>query len=503
LSSVVALQAEAPLVMALDIGTSSLRVALYDCAGRYVEGTRVQLANLVHTTATGGVELDPMRLLQNVEQTIDQVLQRAGDRANQIAAVGIDTFWHSLMGVDANCNPMTPLYTWADTRASAAAADLREKLDETAIHQRTGCMLHPSYPAVKLHWLAKTDRDLYYSVPRWVSFGEYMYLTLFGQATVGMSMASGTGLLDRYTLDWDKEMMSILRLTPDKLSPLGDIAAPSGGLCREYASRWPSLAKIPWLPAIGDGASNNIGSGCADPKHIAMTVGTSGALRVVTLGRKAERLPQGLWAYLVDKNRPIYGGALSEGGGVVAWLWNTLRLGEMNLADSEASMATMAPDSRGLTILPFLVGERSPGYAGDARGAIIGLSLHTDPLDIMRTGLEAISYRFALVYDLLSNIADDAEIIASGGALTRSELWTQMLADVLGKPVTLAQVEEASERGSALLALEVIGVVKSASEVQVDLGRRFEPNMEYNELYRQAIKRQQQLYKLLVTPEGH
>ncbi len=503
MSSVAASQINAPLVMALDVGTSSLRAALYDSAGCYVEGSRVQLANLVHTTASGGVELDPLRLLQNVEQTIDQVLQRAGERASQIAAVGIDTFWHSLMGVDAQANPMTPLYTWADTRASAAAADLREKLDERDIHQRTGCMLHPSYPASKLHWLAETDRDLYYSVPRWVSFGEYMYLTLFGSATCSISMASGTGLLDRKTLDWDGEMLTALRLTPAKLSPLGDISEPSKGLCNEYARRWPSLAQIPWLPAVGDGAANNIGSGCADQRHMAMTVGTSGALRVVTPGAKATRIPDGLWAYFVDKHRPLYGGALSEGGGVVAWLWNTLRIGEINLADSEATMATMPPDSRGLTFLPFLAGERSPGYAGDARGAINGLSLHTDPLDIMRAGLEAISYRFALVYDLLSNIEHDTEIIASGGALTHSELWTQMLADVLGKPVTLAEVEEASERGSALLALEVLGAIKSASEAKVDLGRRFEPNMEHNEVYRRAIERQQELYKLLVAPEGH
>lgn len=503
MSGIAANKVSTPLVIALDVGTSSLRGALYDCEGRYIEGSRVQLANLVHTTATGGVELDPLHLMQNVEQTIDQVLDKAGKLVDKIAAVGIDTFWHSLMGVDGNNNPMTPLYTWADTRASAAAADLREKLDEAAVLQRTGCMLHPSYPAAKLHWLAETERDLYYSVPRWVSFGEYMYLTIFGQAMCSISMASGTGLLNRHTLNWDDEMLGMMRLTPEKLSPLGDIGEPSKGLCKEYAERWPTLAKLPWLPAVGDGASNNIGSGCADDKHIAMTVGTSGAMRVVTPGKKATEIPLGLWGYYVDKQRPIYGGALSEGGGVVAWLWNTLRVGEMNLSDAEATMATMEPDSRGLTMLPFLAGERSPGYAGDARGAVIGLSLHTDPLDILRTGLEAISYRFALVYDLLSHIEDEAEIIASGGGLTHSTVWSQMLADVLGKAVTLTDVDEASERGSGLLALEVIGTIKSASEVKIDLGRRFEPNREHNEVYRRAIKRQQELYKLLVSPEGH
>lgn len=494
-------QAEAPCVLALDIGTSSLRAAVYDGAGRYVDGTRVQIANLVHTTATGGVELDPLRLLHNVEEAIDGVLARAGKLADQIGAVGIDTFWHSLMGVDTNFNPLTPIYTWADTRASAAAADLREKLDEDKIHQRTGCMLHPSYPAAKLHWLAKTDRELYYSVPRWVSFGEYMYLTLFGSATVGLSMASGTGLLNRRTRNWDAEVMAALPLTPAKLSPLGDLDAPMQGLGHEYAGRWPSLAKVAWLPAVGDGAANNIGSGCASPQHIAMTVGTSGAMRVAA--GKLVKVPAGLWCYFVDRDRPIYGGALSEGGGVVAWLWNTLRLGDMNIAESEASMATMTPDSHGLTLLPFLAGERSPGYAGDARGAIIGLSLHTDPLDILRAGLEAIAYRFALVYDLLGNIANsDAEIIASGGGLTHSSVWTQIIADALGRPITLAEVEEASERGSALLALQTIGAIKAA-DAAVDLGRRFEPNMEHHAIYRAAIARQQELYGLLVTPEGH
>ena len=121
-------------------------------------------------------------------------------------------------------------------------------------------------------------------VVRWISPGEYLYLQIFGDASCSLCMASGTGLLNQNQCDWDEETLSALSALPitrDNLSPMVDLDAPSTGLRDPWKARWPELADIPWLPAIGDGAASNLGSGCDTDRRIAINLGTSGAIRVL------------------------------------------------------------------------------------------------------------------------------------------------------------------------------------------------------------------------------
>lgn len=227
-------------------------------------------------------------------------------------------------------------------------------------------------------------------------------------------------------------------------------------------------------------------------------VGTSGAMRVMA---RAERksVPPGLWRYRADRRRLVMGGALSNGGLLFVWMNETLRLSGGREA-VERQLAGLAPDSHGLTVLPFLAGERSPGWRPKARAAITGLSLHTRPLDILRASLESVAYRFAKIAQLLKPLAPGVrEIVASGGALLQSPAWMQVMADVLGQPVVASAVREASSRGAALLALEVLGLLGSIEEVETPLGQRFDPSAERHERYLKALERHDQLYGLLLT----
>jgi gluconokinase len=150
-------------------------------------------------------------------------------------------------------------------------------------------------------------------------------------------------------------------------------------LIAPWAERWPVLARVPWYPAHGDGACSNIGSGCAGPDRIALNVGTSAALRVVRPeGLGAHRAtPSGLWRYRVDARRALVGGATSEGGNVLAWCRQTLALPADDGA-LERALAAVPPDGHGLTALPFLAGERSPGWRPEARAVLAEVSLATD-----------------------------------------------------------------------------------------------------------------------------
>jgi gluconokinase len=219
-------------------------------------------------------------------------------------------------------------------------------------------------------------------------------------------------------------------------------------------------------------------------------VGTSGAMRVVFAGGSPDDLSPALWSYRVCEKRVVVGGALSDGGGLIQWLTESLNLNQGEIAELE-------PDAHGLTILPFWSGERSTGWSTDARGGIFGLRQGTKPIEIVRAGLESIAYRFALIARALDPIAPGATIVASGNALRSSPVWLQIIADVLGRPLMFGGTAESSIRGAALLALEAVGKIASIEEDSISIDQVYEPDMSRHASYQQGLARQEELYERL------
>ncbi len=496
MSTVAPDRAEEPLILAIDIGTSSVRTGFFDRLGRAVQGIEARQKHELRTSAEGASEADPDALLELVFTCLDGAVSRAGDLGGKIRGVAACTFVNNILGVDKNDRAVTPLTTYADTRADAEVAGLKADFDEAAVHDRTGCRFHPSYLPARFRWLARTQPDLFRRVTRFISIGEYMELKLFGETAVTYSVASWTGLLNRSRLEWDRELLAALPVKVEQLSALTDVSACRRGLRPDFAARWPILRDLPWFPAMGDGATANIGSGCVSPARVALTVGTTSALRVV-LTQNLDHLPFGLWCYRVDGRRSLLGGALSEGGNVFAWMRATLQL--ENLSALETSLADLEPDTHGLTILPFLAGERAPGWAGYARATIHGLTLATTSLDILRAGLEAVAYRIALVFELLHPaLSADPQVVASGEALLHSPTWLRIITDVLDRPVSVFGVQEASGRGTALLALEALGALANLEQAPDLIRAVYQPEVRNHARYRRAMGRQQVLYEKLV-----
>ncbi|MBV9577323.1 MAG: gluconokinase [Chloroflexi bacterium] len=475
------------VVLALDVGTSSCRASLYDVEAQPAGDHVAQITYAPHLTADGGAELDASALLDNLCAVVDQT-QRA--LRQPVLAVGASTFWHSLLGVDASGAPVTPLYLWLDSRARGEMAALHDQLDEREVHARTGCVLHWTYWPARLRWLRRTLPDVFKRVARWISFGEFVQERLTGAKTVSRSMASGTGLLDVHTGEWYAPLLEFLDLEPEKL---GSLAALNEG---STASRWPALKSVLWLPAVGDGACSNIGAGCASPEYFALMIGTSGAERAVWSPPADFSIPWGLWCYRVDEQRVVMGGALNDGGSLMDWLGHTLRFADVHQA--EAEVGDIEPDSHGLTVLPLWGGERNPGWADDARGAVVGLRLGTSPEMILRACLEAVALRFATIDGLLQQALPSAgEVIATGGALLHSKTWMQIMADALGRPILASAGAEASSRGAAILALEAIGAAPANN--QPSTTERFDPVPDHTRRYRAAADRQRRLYDALVS----
>jgi gluconokinase len=478
---------DGPVVVALDIGTSSARACLYDDGGAPVPGRVHQEPYAPRTTAEGGVEHDAEHLLRAVVACLDGAV--GGGRRHEVSAVAVTSFWHGLLGFDAAGRPVTPIFTWADTRAARDADLLRHALDEDRAHARTGCHFHACYWPAKLLWLTHAEPATLRRAARWGSIGEHLELAFLGEAATSVSMASATGLFDQRSLTWDAETLAAAGIDERRLFPLCDLGDGRRGLRPQWARRWPALARATWFPALGDGAASTIGSDCFDRTRIALNVGTSAAMRFVA--DEPVAAPRGLWSYRVDRRRSLVGGATSEGGNVYAWLRSILHLpAEREL---ETALAQGEPDAHGLTVLPFLAGERSPGWRSERRATISGLSLDTTALDIARAGLEAVALRLAAVYQLLAPLAARPHVVVASGGALHSRAWAQIIADALGRPLTLSPEREATGRGCALLALQSLGRLPDLRTAQTPPGEVVEPDARRHARYRDALDRQRRL----------
>lgn len=479
-------------VVALDVGSSSVRAILYDVQARPVRGAEVHLPYRPRISADGMAEVDADKLADLAGRSLGLVVRIAGPRRTEsIVGVGVSTFWHGLLAADDSARALTPIYLWSDGRSADASARLSDRVDAEQVRLRTGCPIHPSYWPAKLAWLRGERTDLWTRPVRWLSFGDLLYWRWFGRLGTSQSMASATGLFRLNDCRWDEELLSELQISPDSLPPVGEAEK---GLAPRYRRLWPALAKVPWLLAAGDGALANFGSGCLTPAKRAISIGTSGAMRVMHSARQAS-LPRGLWTYRLDAKRFVTGGALSNGGNLRDWLIDTLRVSDKKV---EARLRRSLPGVHGLTFMPHLAGERGLGYAPHAFGAIVGLVASTTPEEIASAGLEAVAVEFARVDRRMDELLPSAKVlVASGAALLNSRGWMQAMADATAHQIAPSKAAEASSRGAALFAIEWLGLGQPA-KLDPGIRRPFKPRPAYSRAYRDIEGRQEALYRALI-----
>lgn len=479
------------IILSIDVGSSSVRAALFDEDACLIADSVSSQSYQFDTDSSGAVTIAAERLRRMVEQCIDNTLLHP--RASELAGVAMATFVGNLLGLDASWQPVTPVFTYADTRAAPDAEALKNTLSPFDIHQRTGCPLHSAYLPARFAWLSRQAKT---AATQWVDFATWLYMTWFGRLVpCSYSIATWSGLCNRFTLEWDQECLAMSGVADAMLPMLADYNTTQTGLSVAYAQRWPALKDVPFFLAVGDGAAANLGSGCTSPQHIALTLGTTAALRMVT-EQTLTPLPAGLWNYKVTRDLNLIGGATTEGGSIFQWARSTLSLEASEALD--AALSARPADIHGLTVLPLLAGERSPGWRADATGNIVGLRLSTTPLDILQALLESVALRLAIIFDqLLPFASTDAAIMAAGGAVQASPAWAQIITNALNRPVHLITEPEMTLRGVTLLALNALAkapLFKPARTTQCLL-----PQVEAVQRLREAGARQQALYRLMFT----
>lgn len=440
-----------PLVLAVDVGSTATRGALYDAHGRPV-GRRAKTPHAFTTAADGTSTIDPDQVVDEVAGVIAELADRV--EPGRVAAVALDTFASSMVLADEQSEPLTPCFSYADGRCGAEVRTLRAEVDETALQQRTGTRVHGSYWPARLRWLRRTSPDLLDRAAYVLSLGDHVLGRLTGVLATGMSTAAWTGMLDRRTGDWDPETVTLAGIRTEQLVPVHPLDTPLAldeQQRTEVAERWPSLAGARWYAAVADGLAANVGLGALDGTAVGASAATSGALRVL-VDAVPERLPAGLWCYQVSSARWLVGGALNDVGRVLDWAERAL------VPDDDREPGDPdEPDDDVPLVVPFLTGERSTGWAADARAVVAGIGLSSGPAALRRGTVEGLALAYARIAAQLREVAPDARRVLAGGSVAgaRPELLAA-LSDASGLPVTPVTIKRSTLHGTALLALQTL-----------------------------------------------
>jgi gluconokinase len=442
-------------MIGLDIGTTSCKAVVFDAAGRPVATASESYPLLV--PRRGWAEQDATVL----GAAVTRVLRTAAE-ASPVAPTGISLSgaMHSCLPVAAEGTPLAPAMTWADNRAAPFESVVRAEVDVPSLYSRTGCPVRSTYHPARLRWWAEVAPAVCARADLFVSIKDWVLHELTGVWAADVALASTTGLLDIVALAWDPGALAAARATPERLPPLVASAAIVGrGLRREAAAAAGLPAGLPVIAGSSDGALAMLGAGIEKPEQMVISVGTSGAVR-----RLADRpwIDPGerTWSYVVDEGRWLIGGAINNGGLALEWVRETL-YGEL---DAETGFRRLAEDAAaipagagGVFFLPYLAGERSPSWTPDDPATIYGLRLGHGRAHIARAAMEGVAYCVANVRDALPTAIPSAAAAQLAGGITRTPVWAQILADVLGEPLVAADVADASAIGAALLGFRALG----------------------------------------------
>ncbi len=484
------------VILVIDIGTTFLKIALFDTKADPIQDFQFKFPHTLIIDKDGKNEFDPEILSNLIEKNIDKILLNS-ERKYEIVAVAVDSMASTFIGLDKNRKPLTNVFTYADTRSKSQMEMIKREIDLEEVYNRTGCPIHTAYVPSKVRWINSVFPNLYKNIEYWCDFSTYLYYRWFSNQDVpsSYSIASWSGLFNRYKFEWDEELLRHIGVNKNKLPKLEPFSSYVVRLSDNYSKRWNILKDIPFFLPVGDGAAVHIGSGCTTQNRISLSIGTTGAMRVL-LENFNKKIPKGLWAYNLGKENTLLGGSFSEGGNVLMWLKNNLSLPNQNKI--EEYLQNVSYNNHGLNVLPFIAGERSLGWSFDGSFLISGMGLSTSKFDIYQACLEAISYRFGIVADkLLPSLDDNSEIFASGGAIQSSEYWLQLMTDVLQIPINISNISEDTCRGTSILALKSLGIWDSWNDVPVNIVKKYFPDSSKSSLLREGMERQKDLYEKL------
>lgn len=449
----------AEVIVGVDVGTTAAKVVAFGLGSSW-RHTAIREYPLLQPSPGWQVQ-DPQAIAAAVQGALAECVDAVG--GSSVVALSVSAAMHGLIGLDARLRPLTPLVTWADARSRDEARRLREQGRAADVYRTSGTPVHPMTPLTKLMWFSAHEPELSAKVRYWVGLKDYVLVTLTGPLATELSSASGTGMLDLQTRDWSPAAIELAGISADQLPPVLPTTS-ALGLAKSVANRVGLPVGLPVVVGAADGPLGNLGTSAMAPGVVGLSLGTSGAVRMVVPEPRLD--PDGrLFCYALTEDHWVVGGAVSNGGVVVRWAGGIfgpdLADGPGGVAPDAALLAlaeTVPAGSDGLLMLPYLLAERAPLWDPDLTGAFLGIRHGHTRGHFVRAAVEGVALQLSTIVDRLDRIEPVTGVRATGGVF-RSPLWRDVMAGALGRPVVVTGGAEGSALGAAALGLYALGRV--------------------------------------------
>ena len=480
------------LVLGLDLGTTSIKAVLFEPTGKLIaEAEEMVKTNYPHP---GWAEQEPKQVEQAAVQAVIRAVKQAKAAKEEIIAAGFSAAMHSLICLDDQVEPISPMIIWADGRSSKQAEHLM-KTNGLDIFQRTGTPIHPMTPFLKLCWMKDTGYAAYKKARYFMSMKEYLIYRWFGKRWIDYSMAAATGLLDIKKLQWDEEALQIAGVKEEQLSEIVPPTTVFTTMDEAVAETLGLPSSIPFVIGAADGQLANLGSGAIAPLEANISVGTSGAIRQFVSGAPVNKKME-TFTYPFTAETSIIGGPTNNGGIVLQWLKEIIEFKGTH-EELLAGVEDIPIGSEGIIFLPYINGERAPLWNEQAKGNFFGLRVGHRKEHLTRAVLEGIAFNIYQISKSLERVAGAPKKISVNGGLSKSNLWVQIMADVFGKNIHVSNTHHNAAWGAAWTALVGTGRAKAFEDIRQSLPpeKVVKPNMEHHQLYLEIYTK----YKELAT----
>lgn len=439
------------VIIGLDVGTSAAKAVAYGIGDPF--RARASRPLTLRSDRPAEQTVDPMQVIDAAEDALTEVASACA--GHRIIGIAVSAAMHGLIGIDRHRAPVTPILTWADARATEALRAIRGTRIVDDLHQQTGTPVHPMSAALKLRWMAEHEPDIKDQARAWLGIKDWLLLRLTGELITERSSASASGLVDRRTGEWSPLALGFASVDAARLPPILEPTAILG-MDSLAVQRIGVPATVPIIVGAADGPLANVGTGALDPDVAALSMGTSGAIRVLVPLQPAV-LDPALFCYFLNGGLSVLGGALSTGGVLLPWLASLLgSTSTISTAEVLELAMSAPPGSDGLVMLAHLLPERAPLWDPDLPGAYLGLRIDHGPAHLARAAVEGVAVQMGLIAARLAGSAPISRVLATGGAFA-SPVWAPVLAAALDRPITVTTAEDGSALGAAALGLLALG----------------------------------------------
>ena len=483
------------LLLGIDIGTTRTKAVLFDLEGRALASQEKEY--MVHTPKPAWAEHNPDVWWKSLQEVVNRLFRKSSLKPNDVKCLGISVLTPALIPVDKNGSALRNAILMIDQRAVTEAEFIRKRVGEEKIFNVTGNRIAPgTYTAPSMLWIKNNETEIYERTYKFLHANGYIVHKLTGAFTIDYTQASATLLLDIKRKRWDENLCSSLGLSLDKLPEVYPSWEVVGELSEEAARELGLHTSIPVVAGANDTACACIGTGVVEDGMVLESIGTTITLSYITSEPKFDlRVLNRLHAV---PDRYILMAAMSTPGAAYRWLRDQFYEGSYKMMDEEAESSP--PGARGLIFMPYLSGERTPIWNPNARGALFGLTLTHTRGDVARAFLEGGAYcvRDSLEVFRSRNFRIIEVRVTGGGA--KSALWRQIMADVLGLPLTLPNTIEASCLGAAILGgtgAKIFRDPREASKRLVKIIGGVKPRLDIYEKYQRYYRLFKTLYENL------